>query len=213
MALWKNLPDTTTPLNAENLSRSERYLTATAGANGDFYVNIAGASGLAANDIVRISFPAATVSTANARLSIDNGTTYINCRMGAVNLTADELENQVVTMVYNGTYWGFSGSIGGSNSNGFWQKSSDGTLQCYGFPGSLSATQATGNVFRSSSSVTWTYPKAFSTIYAVLVNINNNDGWGTASSVGNTTSLIWRLSTTSQAGTLATRCTAIGRWF
>ncbi len=108
---WVNDPATTTPISADNLSRLEKYLLATAGSNGDFYVTIPNASGLAANDIVNIAFPAATNGASNARLSLDGGSTYKEIRLpiptGAMsyNMLASAVQNGKVTLVYDGTYF------------------------------------------------------------------------------------------------------------
>jgi hypothetical protein len=104
---WKNLPNTETPRNAENLSRSERYLQATASANGDFYVDIDGASGLTEGDIVRISFPSATNPASNARLSIDGGVSYVDVKLlrGFETIPAKLLSNKKVKLIYNGAKW------------------------------------------------------------------------------------------------------------
>ena len=104
MAFWQNSPATTSPRNADNLSRAERYLTATAGSNGDYYVNIDGAVGLATGDMVHISFPSATTATSNARLSVDNGTNYKNVKdINAVQLIASSIQNKSLQLYYNGT--------------------------------------------------------------------------------------------------------------
>jgi hypothetical protein len=102
---WKNLPDETTPRNAENLSRSERYLQATAGANGDFYVNIDGADGLANGDTLKISFPTATNGTSNARLSIDGGSNYNFIAINENIKKAESVENDKLELVYDGENW------------------------------------------------------------------------------------------------------------
>jgi len=80
-----------------------KYITATADINGDFYVTIPHSSGLAINDIVRISFPAATINTSNARLSIDGGTTYKNIFCDGVQVKAVIPENTPLTLYYDGT--------------------------------------------------------------------------------------------------------------
>ena len=102
--LLKNLPSTKTPRNAENLTLGIRYLTATAGANGDFYVDIDGADGLEANDIVRILFPAATDDTANARLSIDgaSGTYYNVATKLGTTIKAQNIEEKNLELIYDG---------------------------------------------------------------------------------------------------------------
>lgn len=99
---WKNLPNETTPINANNLARSERYLLATAGSNGDFILNIDGASGLAVNDIIRVAFPTATNSSSNARLSIDGGINYINIANKVGNISANKVHKRKLKLMYDG---------------------------------------------------------------------------------------------------------------
>lgn len=82
-----------------------KYNTATAGTNGDFNATLKGT--LSSGDIVRISFPTATVPTSNARLSIDGGTTYKNVFFG-IQLLASEIENTNQTVYYDGTQWQLS---------------------------------------------------------------------------------------------------------
>jgi len=104
MAFWQNFPATTSPRNANNLSRAERYLTATAGSNGDYYVNIDGAVGLATGDMVHISFPSATTATSNAKLSVDNGTNYKNIKnLIGTQLLANYIQSRNLDLIYNGT--------------------------------------------------------------------------------------------------------------
>jgi hypothetical protein len=99
---WANDPATTTPISADNLSRLEKYTTATAGANGDFYVNYPVGASLATNDIVYISFPAATNGASNARLSVNNGTTYKNIKLSTIRI-ASEVASRKLSFVYDGT--------------------------------------------------------------------------------------------------------------
>lgn len=106
MGLWSNSPSTTTPISATNLGRMEKYTTATAGSNGDFYVNFDGASGLASGDLVHIIFPAATDNTKNARLSINNGTNYYTIKDSEGNtMKSSYVENMTNTLYFDGTYF------------------------------------------------------------------------------------------------------------
>ena len=107
MALFKNLPSEDTPINARNLSRSERYLEAVAGANGDFYVDIDGADGLEAGDILRIAFPAATNGASNARLSIAGASGTFRDMKNSVgySCSAANLQERYMVFYYNGTHW------------------------------------------------------------------------------------------------------------
>lgn len=79
-----------------------KYNTATAGTNGDFNVTLKGT--LSSGDIVNISFPTAIVPTANARLSIDGGTTYKNIKYeNGVQALASDIQSVDYELKYNGT--------------------------------------------------------------------------------------------------------------
>lgn len=79
-----------------------KYNTATAGTNGDFKVTLKGT--LSTNDIVYISFPSATNGSSNARLSIDNGTTYKNIKdLNNNQILASQTQSLYLTLRYNGT--------------------------------------------------------------------------------------------------------------
>lgn len=102
---WKDYPDTSTPIKAEDLnniedrlSDEEYYVTATAGSNGDFRVTLSNTT-LTTNRVVKIAFPTATNPASNARLSIDGGTTYknINSKIGS------NVQNKCLNLKYNGT--------------------------------------------------------------------------------------------------------------
>lgn len=86
-----------------------RYIAVTAGSNGDFYVTLPRT--LATNDLVYISFPAATNGASSARLSIDGGTTYKNIRMAlpngtvSYNVLASAVASSVKEFRYDGTYF------------------------------------------------------------------------------------------------------------
>jgi len=115
----------------------DKYVTATAGSNGDFYVTLTGT--LATNDIVYINFPTATNGASNARLSVDGGSTYKEIRMpipsGVVsyNVLASAIASKRISFVYDGTYFqpinepnmyipitiSFTGTIGTSVSAGY----------------------------------------------------------------------------------------------
>jgi len=100
---WVNDPSTDTPISADNISRPERYLSATAGANGDFYVTIPNGVNVAAQDIVRISFPAATNGASNARLSLNgSGGTFRNIVWSTTRI-ASEVQSKQLMFRYDGT--------------------------------------------------------------------------------------------------------------
>lgn len=98
---FKGFPSTDTPLNKENLSRSERFTPAEAGANGDFKINIDGADGLEINDIVRVYFGEATNGSKKARLSIDDGVTYYDIK----SRDAKDIENKTAVLHFDGEFW------------------------------------------------------------------------------------------------------------
>ena len=79
---------------------SDKFITATAGSNGDFYITLLGT--LATNDIVYISFPSATNGASNARLSVDGGTTYKNIKLYSI-LLASGVASKKLSFVYDGT--------------------------------------------------------------------------------------------------------------
>lgn len=122
---WQNSPSTATPLNATNLNKIEnglfdqdarittnandidklenvvKYITATAGSDGDFYIDITNT--LATDMIIYVNFPTATTLTANARFSIDNGVTYKNIFIRGAQALAREVSNLKKQLIYDGT--------------------------------------------------------------------------------------------------------------
>ena len=104
---------------------SKDYITATAGSNGDFYINlgITPYTGM----IINVSFPTATSATSNTRISINGGTNYYN-----TDTIASEVQNKSISFRYNGTSFEFIGLVTGSNINGSYTKYSDGKIICIG---------------------------------------------------------------------------------
>lgn len=116
---WKDYPDTSTPITADDLnnieegienvdtrlSDEEYYVTATAGSNGDFHVTLSNTT-LTTNRVVKIAFPTATNPASNARLSIDGGTTYYNLTNNNLNqLKGAGVENLKGVLVFDGSNW------------------------------------------------------------------------------------------------------------
>lgn len=101
MSYWKNFPNKETSLSDENLSRAEQYQEATATTDGDYKLNITGATELEINDVVKVYFPSATDSNKQARLSIDDGATYydVNDRL------ASGIEERTAELQFDGTDW------------------------------------------------------------------------------------------------------------
>lgn len=100
----------------------------------------------------------------------------------------------------------------GSNANGTWIKFPDGTMICTHTLTYSAITQATGNIFRSISVTTWTFPQTF----IASPQVNGNDAsssniWmGTSSTT--TSAGIRGMFPTSLAGSRTARVVAIGRW-
>lgn len=112
------------------LQNVTKYLTATATTNGDYKVNITNT--LTTNDIYYIYFPSATTNTQNARLSIDDGTTYKNIKwFDTDNALGSDVELKYKVLRYDGTNFILLDNVrSGSNANGNWVKYCDGTMTC-----------------------------------------------------------------------------------
>jgi hypothetical protein len=85
---------------AWNAALADKFVVATAGSNGDFKITLIGT--LATNDVIRIAFPAATNGASNARLSVDNGTTYKDIKLSTIRI-ASEVASRKLSFVYDGT--------------------------------------------------------------------------------------------------------------
>src|SRR5574344_1482698 len=130
--IWKDYPNTTTQIKAEDLNNIEngiddvysrlvtaesdidtaetnitnlqnvtKYITATTGSNGDFNIDlgIIPYTGM----IIYVRFPTPTNSSSNARLSINNGTTYYPIYYAGVQIIASDCTGKYVKMYLNGT--------------------------------------------------------------------------------------------------------------
>lgn len=117
---WKDYPDTTTPIEGDKLTHIEegiyensvnikkvnnvtKYITATAGADGDFWIDIE--NDLVAGMVLYISFPTATNPASNARLSIDGGSNYNFIAINENIKKAESVENNKLELVYDGENW------------------------------------------------------------------------------------------------------------
>lgn len=100
VGFWADSPATTTPRNANNLSRSERYTLLTVNSTDayKFYCSIDGGSNLSNGDIIKVEFPTITNTTV-LQISItgENGTYY------TTGIPAKELSNKFCEFVFNGT--------------------------------------------------------------------------------------------------------------
>jgi hypothetical protein len=103
----------------------------------------------------------------------------------------------------------------GSNANGEYVRFADGTQICTRTTlSAANASTATGSLFRSSASVTWTFPAAFAAAPAVSGNTDDADSWlVTAAAPTTTASDLRAMAAVSKASALTLRATAVGRWF
>ena len=116
---YEDLPSENTPVTSDVMDKIEqgiydasannikldnvtKYITATAGSNGDFKVNVTNT--LATGMIINITVPAATNGASNARFSVDNGVNYKNFKnVLGTQLIASVIASKNITAYYNGT--------------------------------------------------------------------------------------------------------------
>jgi phage baseplate assembly protein gpV len=102
----------------------------------------------------------------------------------------------------------------GSNANGEYVRYADGTQICWNYnAGSLASTSASGSLFRTTTEVTWTFPKVFIVAPVVIASPNITSRFGAVGAVTTTTADFRHFSAVTAAATVDTMVTAIGRWF
>lgn len=103
----------------------------------------------------------------------------------------------------------------GSNANGEYVRFADGTQICNrGNLSAANASTASGSLFRSSASVTWTFPAAFAAAPVVTGDVDDADCWLVTAGAPATTSCDLRaMASASKTSALNLRATATGRWF
>lgn len=90
----------------------------------------------------------------------------------------------------------------------------DGTQICWSYnAGDLASSSASGNVFRTTTEVTWTFPVAFIEAPVVTVSTDIASRWGAVGAVTSTTVDFRQYSAVTTAATVATKIVAVGRWF
>jgi hypothetical protein len=90
----------------------------------------------------------------------------------------------------------------------------DGTQICWSYnAGDLASSSASGNVFRTTTEVTWTFPVAFIEAPVVTVSTDIASRWGAVGAVTSTTVDFRQYSAVTAAATVATKIVAVGRWF
>lgn len=221
---WVNDPSTVSPITADNLARAERFLLATAGADGDYYVTIPNGVNLALNDRISISFPVATDDTKDTRISIDGGTTWKNVKTN-INVVASAIESQKITFQYDGTYWVPTMPIRGYGTNLEWVQYPDGRAEVniQGATLTMSIPDAFGSLYRYISSGTngvgVTMPGVFSASPAVYASLQSSSPTkaaphGYPTGAGPYVAHMQYLSTATNAGTTSqvADLRAVGKW-
>ena len=102
----------------------------------------------------------------------------------------------------------------GSNSDGKYTKFADGTMICTKEASGLDVTDSQGSIYQSSSSIQWTFPVAFTALPASWGSpLNASRFWCSGGSTSLTESNHRLCAATSEGSSIASRLTAIGRWF
>lgn len=102
----------------------------------------------------------------------------------------------------------------GSDANGEYVKFADGTMLCTSAGLSTASTSdAYGNIFRSATTPTWTFPATFIAAPHVTGQVESTGYW-VGLAVAGTTSVTYRtIGGASTASSLNVRLVATGRWF
>lgn len=104
--------------------------------------------------------------------------------------------------------------VGSPSSRGEYIRYADGTQICVIYSaGTQDVNSATGNIFRSSTTTTWTFPAAFSVAPVVTAAAESTVRWAAVSSPSTTSVDFRQFSAAASASNLDTRLVAVGRWF
>lgn len=180
----------TSAVNAINeVNLNSKYHTATADTNGDFKVDFPSTFVLSSGDIVKISFPSATDNTKDARLSVDDGTTYINIYT-SMNIPADAIENQNISFVYDGTNFVPLDTVAFRDANFTYYHYPDGKAEADGShtKGSAHTWTADGNLYRSDELTVPFMAGVFNAI-PITVSISPRTSDNAAAAIGQQRSL------------------------
>lgn len=198
-----------------------KFITSTAVSAGDYKINIT--NELLSGLVVYIYFPAAATNTQNARLSIDNGSTYKNIKFfDGTQTLASEIETTFQRMYYNGTdFILLVESFSRTTTNGVYTKYKNGTMIWVGSKteSSIVINVAVGSIYRCSGA---TYGLAnfdvtFAAAPAVSATIETNSpSWllqrNPYTSTTNTGYVLIGAGTSSTASDVKVVYHAIGRW-
>lgn len=102
----------------------------------------------------------------------------------------------------------------GSNANGEYVMYADGTQICWNYnAGSLTSTTASGSLFRTTTEVTWTFPKVFIVAPVAIASPNLASRFSAVGAITTTSVDFRHFSAVTAAGAIDTMLMAIGRWF
>ena len=103
----------------------------------------------------------------------------------------------------------------GSNANGEYVKYADGTMICWNYAaGAVTTSSATGNIFRSASDTTWTFPVSFSVAPVCSGQADSASVRWLMLNTPTTTGVTFRQAgSVTSASAVETRLMAIGRWY
>ncbi len=168
---------------------------------------------------LRLRFRATSANTGATTIALDGGSAVACRTVTGVALPSGYIRTGVDTdAIFDGTYWVLSRKIErGTNANGDYERRENGgmTVWCLA-AATQTADQATGNGFRASADVSFTYPAAFSA--APMVKPAGRYGSGAASwtvpaAGGSTTGTVARLYAFVTGATGTPGIEAAGPWY
>ena len=102
----------------------------------------------------------------------------------------------------------------GSNSDGEYTKFADGTMICTKEASGVTITGSNGSIYQSSSSILWTFPVAFTASPVSTGSpVSATRFWFSGGTTSLTNANFRLCAATSEGSSIASRLTAIGRWF
>lgn len=168
--------------------------------------------------------PAASAEdiTIKVRLGAGPYSTTIQAASGqainGVSTYALRIPGQVVELYCDGYTWAVTSECGfieaGVNANGHYRKCADGTLECWNDAlGTLTTEQANGNIWRSATDITWSFPLPFVSTPVVTASADNHSArWAIVNVPSVTEVSVRQFGVLSNATAIGTRARAVGRW-
>ena len=166
---------------------------------------------------LELRFRATAGNTEATTIALDGGSPVACRTITGVALPAGYIRDDADTVArFDGTFWVLDRQTQrGSNSNGEFVRFADGTQICWNHEGpSATCSDATGNIFRSASEVTWTFPAAFSAANPdVKASARSGSRWANGRLSSSSAAVFRHYSAVSSSDETATSMFAIGRWF